>query len=124
MGKRGKQAVRLAAVCGETVTCFSSVRRLFAERLRAWRMLNRLPLKTVARDLGVGISTVSDWERGNRFPSAEMLDAIGMHMGQPPCRLICVVPENCDAGLVERGWAIPLKAETNRVRPPSNNTRV
>ena len=45
------------------------VRASFAKAFGNWRRKHKLPLKIVARDLGLSIATVSMWESGQRFPT-------------------------------------------------------
>jgi len=60
----------------------------FSHRLKEWRASRKLPLKHVARDLGVSVSIVSEWEHGNRFPSVTNLEAVSRYMGLPVCCLL------------------------------------
>jgi len=60
------------------------VRNSFSGHFRSWRSQNGKPLKAVAQELGVGVTTVSQWELGRRFPTAENLEAIAQHTGIPP----------------------------------------
>ena len=71
------------------------VRSSFSGHFRSWRSQNGKPLKTVAQELGVGITTVSQWELGLRFPTAENLEAIAQYTGIPPCRFFCPGQEAC-----------------------------
>ncbi|MBI2440741.1 MAG: helix-turn-helix transcriptional regulator [Lentisphaerae bacterium] len=71
------------------------VRSSFSGHFRAWRQKNGKPLKTVAQELGVGITTVNEWELGQRFPTAENLEAIAQYTGIPPCRFFCPSQEAC-----------------------------
>lgn len=57
--------------------------------LKSWRQTNKLPLKAVAEDVGVSIETISAWEHGYRFPSAENLDNLATFIGIPVCRFFC-----------------------------------
>ena len=47
-----------------------------------------LPLKHVARDLGVSVSIVCEWEHGHRFPSISHLEEISRYVGLPACCLL------------------------------------
>lgn len=49
----------------------------FAERLRLLRMRKNLSQQQLADKLGISNSTVSMYERGERQPNLEMLEAIG-----------------------------------------------
>lgn len=71
------------------------VRSSFSGHFRSWRSQNGKPLKTVAQELGVGITTVSQWELGQRFPTAENLEAIAQYTGIPPCRFFCPGQKAC-----------------------------
>lgn len=57
--------------------------------MREWRLSQGLPLKTVAKDLKVSISVVSQWERAHRFPSMQNLLAISDYINIPVSRLFC-----------------------------------
>ena len=74
------------AVCANSPV---SLRQAFAQRLREWRAAQNLPLKAVAEGIGVGVSTVSEWELGTRFPSAENLQNVSAFTRIPPCRFFC-----------------------------------
>ncbi len=71
------------------------VRASFAIAFGAWRRVKRVPLKKIARDLGVSIGTVSAWELGRRFPAADNFQLLVEYTGLPPCRLLCVKAEQC-----------------------------
>ncbi len=60
----------------------------FARRLREWRQGRGLPLKHIAKELGVSISIISEWEHGHRFPSVANLEALGNYTGLPVCCLL------------------------------------
>jgi transcriptional regulator with XRE-family HTH domain len=60
----------------------------FSMRLKSWRAGQGFPLKRVAKDLGVSISIVSEWEHGHRFPSASNLEAVSRYVGIPVCCLL------------------------------------
>lgn len=62
-----------------------AVAKSFARRLKEWRREAGLPLKHVARDLGVSVSIVCEWEHAHRFPSISNLEAIAHCMGIPVC---------------------------------------
>ncbi len=65
-----------------------TVIKAFAHRLREWRQGAGLPLKHVARDLGVSVSIVCEWEHGHRFPSIAHLEGISRYVGLPACCLL------------------------------------
>lgn len=56
-----------------------TARSVFAANFRAWRRRSGKPLKTVAQDLDVSMTTVNNWERGIYFFVAEKLDALSRH---------------------------------------------
>ncbi len=66
----------------------TSVVDAFSIRLREWRATQGFPLKRVAKDLGVSISIVSEWEHGHRFPSVSNLEAVSRYVGLPVCCLL------------------------------------
>ena len=72
--------------------------KVFAARLKEWRRDAGLPLKHVARDLGVSLSIVSEWENGNRFPSVVNLDALSRYIGVPVCCLLYFGAGHCPHG--------------------------
>jgi transcriptional regulator with XRE-family HTH domain len=72
-----------------------AVRASFAIAFRNWREKNAIPLKQIARDLGVSISTVSAWESGERFPSGYNFELLVEYTRQPPCKLFCVMADKC-----------------------------
>ena len=67
----------------------------FAIAFKNWRRKQKLPLKQVAADLGLSVNTVSLWELGKRFPSRRHLQKLLRYTGQPPCKLFCVMAEEC-----------------------------
>ena len=67
----------------------------FATAFRNWRMKNRIPLKRIARDLDLSVSTVSSWELGERFPTGRNFERLVNYTGVPPCRLFCVMADKC-----------------------------
>jgi transcriptional regulator with XRE-family HTH domain len=62
--------------------------QVFARRMKEWRKDQGLPLKHVAKELGVSVSIVSEWENGNRFPSVSNLESIAKYLGMPVCCLL------------------------------------
>jgi transcriptional regulator with XRE-family HTH domain len=70
----------------------SSARNILAANLRRWRSVRKLPLKHVARDLGIAVSTWSQWETGKRFPPDDLLDLLANYMRVPVCHLLCPHP--------------------------------
>lgn len=75
----------------------STLARILSARLRQWRLSRRIPLKRMAAELGVSISTISAWERGARFPSASHLERLSARTGLPVSRLLYEGPGE-DAG--------------------------
>ena len=71
------------------------VRASFATAFRNWRVKNHIPLKNIARDLGVAVSTVSYWELGERFPSGRNFELLVNYSGVPPCKLFCIMADKC-----------------------------
>ena len=69
--------------------------RVLGRQLRSLRMARKWPIKRVALELGVSVSTVSDWERGERFPSGRHLLELANLFGKPMCQLMCGGPEKC-----------------------------
>ncbi|MEI6395708.1 MAG: helix-turn-helix transcriptional regulator [Verrucomicrobiota bacterium] len=67
----------------------------FAIAFKNWREKNKLPLKKVAADLGLSLSTINLWERGKRFPTGPHFQMLTEYTGMPPCRLFCVVADKC-----------------------------
>ncbi len=67
----------------------------FALAFKNWRRKSKLPLKQVARDLGVFVNTVSLWELGQRFPSKRHFEMLADYTRQPPCKLFCIVADKC-----------------------------
>jgi transcriptional regulator with XRE-family HTH domain len=70
-------------------------RASFAAAVRNWRMKNKIPLKKIAKDLGLSISTVSSWETGKRFPTGGNFEMLVNYTGVPPCKLFCVMADKC-----------------------------
>lgn len=71
------------------------IRASFATAFRNWRRANKLPLKKIAADLGVSISTVDLWESGKRFPGGRNFELLAHYTGLPPCKLFCVMADKC-----------------------------
>ncbi len=67
----------------------------FATALSNWRRENHIPLKQIASELGISISTVSSWELGERFPGGFNLEMLVEYTGLPPCKLFCVMAGKC-----------------------------
>ncbi len=73
----------------------STVAESFARRLKEWRREAGLPLKHVARDLGVSVSIVCEWEHAHRFPSVAHLESIAHYMGLPVCCVLYLGHGSC-----------------------------
>jgi transcriptional regulator with XRE-family HTH domain len=71
------------------------VRASFAAAFRNWRVQNNVPLKMIASDLGLAVSTINSWELGERFPSGCNFEALVSYTGLPPCKLFCVMASRC-----------------------------
>jgi transcriptional regulator with XRE-family HTH domain len=75
--------------------CGCDVRTTFATAFGNWRHKNNIPLKQVAYELGISISTVQSWESGQRFPTGRHFEMLADYTGVPPCRLLCVMADKC-----------------------------
>ena len=85
---------RTAAVAQENqVHC--DVRASFACAFSNWRQKNNIPLKKVAKDLGLSIATVNGWELGKYFPTGYNFELLVEYTGLPPCKLFCVMADKC-----------------------------
>ena len=73
----------------------SNIRASFAAGFSAWRRKNKIPLKKIARDLGLSVATIDSWELGKRFPTGYNFELLVDYTGLPPCRLFCVMAEKC-----------------------------
>jgi transcriptional regulator with XRE-family HTH domain len=71
------------------------IRASFATAFRNWRRKNHLPLKQIAQDLGLAVSTVNSWELGERFPTGRNFEMLVDYTGVPPCKLFCVMADKC-----------------------------
>jgi transcriptional regulator with XRE-family HTH domain len=71
------------------------IRASFATALHTWRVTNNTPLKKIARDLGLAVSTVNSWELGERFPTSRNFEMLVNYTGVPPCKLFCVMADKC-----------------------------
>jgi transcriptional regulator with XRE-family HTH domain len=71
------------------------IRASFAKAFSAWRRKNNIPLKKVARDLGLAVATINSWELGKRFPTGRNFETLANYTGLPPCRLFCVMADKC-----------------------------
>ena len=71
------------------------IRSSFATAFRNWRTKEKIPLKKVAQDLGLAVSTINSWELGERFPSGRSFELLVDYTGLPPCKLFCVMADKC-----------------------------
>ena len=71
------------------------VRASFATAFTNWRRKKKIPLKQIAKDLGVSISTVSSWELGEHFPTGCNFEMLVEYTGLPPCKLFCIMADKC-----------------------------
>ena len=72
-----------------------NIRASFATAFSTWRRKNNIPLKKVARDLGLSVATINSWELGKRFPTGYNFEMLTNYTGLPPCRLFCVMADKC-----------------------------
>lgn len=80
---------------GNTPPFHCDARASFATAFSNWRRKQNVPLKKIAKDLGVSISTVSSWESGERFPGGFNFEMLVDYTGLPPCKLFCVMADKC-----------------------------
>jgi transcriptional regulator with XRE-family HTH domain len=71
------------------------IRASFATAFRNWRLKSNIPLKKIAKELGVSIATVNAWEQGKRFLTGYNFEMLVDYTGVPPCRLFCVMASKC-----------------------------
>ena len=71
------------------------IRASFAQAFRTWRLGHNLPLKQVAKDLGLSVATINAWELGKHFPTGCNFEMLANYTGMPPCRLFCVMADQC-----------------------------
>ena len=72
-----------------------AIRASFATAFRRWRVKNNIPLKKIAADLKLAVSTVSSWETGDCFPTGEHIERFVNYSGVPPCLLFCLHADQC-----------------------------
>jgi transcriptional regulator with XRE-family HTH domain len=86
------------------------VRASFAMAFRNWRVKHNIPLKQIAKDLGLAVSTVSYWELGKYFPTGYNLELLVEYTGLPPCKLFCIMADKC----------VPpdCRLAMNKIKPP------
>ena len=68
------------------------IRASFATAFSTWRHKNNIPLKKIARDLGLSVSTINSWELGERFPTGRNFEMLVDYTGVPPCRIFWPSP--------------------------------
>jgi len=71
------------------------IRASFATAFSAWRLKSNIPLKQVAKDLGLSVATINSWELGRRFPTGSNFEMLVAYTGLPPCRLFCIMADKC-----------------------------
>jgi len=71
------------------------IRASFATAFRKWRVKRNIPLKKIAKDLGLSIATISKWELGERFPTGYNLELLADYTGVPVCQLFCRLAGQC-----------------------------
>jgi len=69
-----------------------------AAALKQWRRQHGIPLKKIADDLGVRLSTVQAWEAGKSFPGSDNLEALAQYTGLPRCVFVCDRAGQCRGG--------------------------
>ena len=72
-----------------------SAQGLLAKVLCEWRRANSMPLKQVARELGVAESTWNRWENGSRFPSPHLLALLADYIKVPVCHFFYLGGKAC-----------------------------
>ena len=76
-------------------TSHCDIRASFATAFSSWRRNNNIPLKKIAKDLGLSVATINSWELGKRFPTGYNFEMLANYTGLPPCRLFCVMADKC-----------------------------
>ncbi len=71
------------------------IRSSFATAFKRWREKKNLPLKKIAKELGVAVATINAWELGKRFPTAHNFEMLVNYSGVPPCKLFCIMADKC-----------------------------
>jgi transcriptional regulator with XRE-family HTH domain len=71
------------------------IRASFAFAFKSWRIRKKIPLKRIAADLGLTVATISLWESGKRFPTGHHFEILADYTGEPPCRLLCKMADQC-----------------------------
>lgn len=92
-----KRAGMASSVCPSSGSSHrpTDVRSVLGAQLRKWRQRKAVSLKAMAIDMGVSESTLSLWESGRRFPSADNLNNLSQYLGLPHCLLLCT--DDCPA---------------------------
>lgn len=84
----GGRRFRRCRHVGELFFMSSQIRRNFAKRLRAYRVLRYDTATKMAEILGVEAQRYSKWEQGRAEPSFDMLLMICQHLGCTPGDLL------------------------------------
>ena len=71
------------------------IRASFATAFRNWRVKKKIPLKQIAKDLGLSIATIGKWESGEHFPTGYNLELLVNYTGVPTCQLFCRMADHC-----------------------------
>jgi transcriptional regulator with XRE-family HTH domain len=74
--------------------------------LRAHRKVRRLTLEQVANDIGIAVSTLSGWERGERAVDLHDLEKLAAHYGVPPIVLLAAPEDSPKAQAMRRAAQI------------------
>jgi len=69
--------------------------RVVGKRLRSWRLEHGWRLLDESRKLHVSVATISQWERGLRFPSGDNLVRLSQMFNRPLCLLFCTGRRRC-----------------------------
>ena len=79
----------------ENAQSHCDIRASFATAFRNWRLKNNVPLKAIAKHLGLSIATINSWELGERFPTGYNFELLVDYTGVPPCKLFCIMADKC-----------------------------
>jgi transcriptional regulator with XRE-family HTH domain len=80
---------------GEKSQFRCDIRASFATAFHNWRVKSGIPLKKIAKDLGLAVSTIDSWELGKRFPTGRNFEMLVNYTRVPPCRLFCIMADKC-----------------------------
>ena len=56
---------------------------------------SKVPVKSVALQIGVAESTISQWRNGKRCPTIQNIERLAVCYGIKPCRLLCSDADSC-----------------------------